>query len=278
MVSNEMSRVVGVIEWGSARDDWDPTIILAVGSDERVAEREVRREAARVTWAAVENDPTDWDLSLEDLPVLDLDSAASRRSLVEGLARADDRGVADGRGPLLRGTPRSLPMTSPQPPSTRRSTHVMSTPPPPALAPTCSMRERIEEVLAEADRVETAWIEAQGALGDPSPKEWQEHDDARSALAQTAVEVLRDLLAAVDGRQDLVLGQQTPALELFADGRRLDAVNLAPTHGPISTRCPTADPAMPGSTRSTAQSVTTRPRSSLVLLAAVDTASSRAGG
>lgn len=77
MVSNEMVKVVGVIEWGSAREDWGPTTILAVGSDERVAEREVRREAARITWAAVENDPTDWDLSLEDLPVLDLDSAAS---------------------------------------------------------------------------------------------------------------------------------------------------------------------------------------------------------
>lgn len=114
----------------------------------------------------------------------------------------------------------------------------MSTPPPPALAPTCSMRERIEQVLAEADRVETAWIEVQGALGDPTPKEWQEHDDARSALAQAAVEVLRDLLAAVDGRREVVLGQQTPALELSADGRRLDAVNLAPTHGPIGTRCP----------------------------------------
>lgn len=77
MVSSEMNRVVGVIEWGSAREDWDPTIILAVAPDEAAAEREVRREAARVTWEAVESDPTDWALSLEDLPALDLDSAAS---------------------------------------------------------------------------------------------------------------------------------------------------------------------------------------------------------
>lgn len=56
----DWGAVVGVIEWGSARDDWDPTLILAVGTDEGAAELEVRREAARVTWNAVQNDPADW--------------------------------------------------------------------------------------------------------------------------------------------------------------------------------------------------------------------------
>ncbi|MFE6508053.1 hypothetical protein ACFVBP_10315 [Nocardioides sp. NPDC057764] len=77
-----------------------------------------------------------------------------------------------------------------------------------------SIRTRIQDVLTEAAKIDEAWVRAdQEGGGCPSPKAWENDDDARRALSYDAIGVLRDLLTLVDKGEPLDLA--TPAGELI---------------------------------------------------------------
>lgn len=58
---------------------------------------------------------------------------------------------------------------------------------------------QIDQILAEADRVDAAWVEAVREAGsaDPAPKVWEADDDARRVLAHDAVAVLREVAEVI---------------------------------------------------------------------------------
>ncbi len=56
---------------------------------------------------------------------------------------------------------------------------------------------RVEQVIARSEELDEAWAAATVKEGDPEAKVWQADDDARRELAYDAVEVLREVRAAM---------------------------------------------------------------------------------